>query len=29
MLLPEDEAFRVAGELAAVHPETTSREFIN
>ena len=24
MLLPEDEAFRVAGELAAAHPETTS-----
>ena len=24
MLLPEDEAFRIAGELAAVHPETTS-----
>ena len=24
MLLPEDEAFRVAGELAATHPETTS-----
>jgi len=24
MLLPEDEAFQVAGELAAVHPETTS-----
>ena len=24
MLLPEDEAFRIAGELAAVHLETTS-----
>ena len=24
MLLPEEEAFRVAGELAAAHPETTS-----
>ena len=24
MLLPEDEAFRVAGELAAAHPGTTS-----
>ena len=24
MLLPEDEAFQVAGELAAAHPETTS-----
>jgi hypothetical protein len=24
MLLPEDEAFRIAGELAAVYPETTS-----
>ena len=24
MLLPEDEAFRVAGELAAAHPKTTS-----
>ena len=24
MLLPEDEAFRIAGKLAAAHPETTS-----
>ena len=24
MLLPEDEAFQVAGEMAAAHPETTS-----